>query len=125
MYLLMHNNIHIFFLTLLLLLQTMGYIEVYTQNEQNPRKYTISNVPSTLFDEPIQFITIIKIIRDTGDYYTFTLYTKDYKINLGKTTYIYNDTNKNETIEDKSDHMKLNIYTNNFLKLTVIALVWG
>ena len=42
--------------------------------------------------------------------YTFTLYTKDYKINLGKTTYIYNDTNRNETIEDKSDHMNLNIY---------------
>ena len=97
----------------------MGYIEVYTQNEQNPRKYTISNVPSTLFDEPIQFITIIKIIRERGDYYTFTLYTKDYKINLGKTTYIYNDPNKNETIEDKKDHMELNLYTTEFLKLTV------
>ena len=97
----------------------MGYIEVYTQNEQNPRKYTISNVPSTLFDEPIQLITIIKIIRERGDYYTFTLYTKDYKINLGKTTYIYNDPNKNETIEDKKDHMELNLYTTEFLKLTV------
>ena len=121
MYLLMHNNIHIFFLTLILLLQTMGYIEVYTQNEQNPRKYTISNVPSTLFDEPIQLITIIKIIREKNDpfAYTLTLYTKDYKINLGKTTYIYNDTNKNETIEDKKAHMNLNIYTTEFLKLTV------
>ena len=99
----------------------MGYIEVYTKDEQNPRKYPISNVPDTLFDEPIQFITIIKKIREKNDptVFLFTLYTKDYKINLTKTAYIYNDTSKNETIETKNDHVDLNLYNTEFLKLTV------
>ena len=94
---------------------------MYIQNNPQSRIIQITNVPDTLFDEPIQFITIIKKIREKNDptVFLFTLYTKDYKINLTKTAYIYNDTSKNETIETKNDHVDLNLYNTEFLKLTV------
>ena len=96
---------------------------MYIQNNPQSRIIQITNVPDTLFDEPIQFITIIKKIREQNDptVFIFTLFTKDYKINFVKTAYIDNDTSKNETIENTSDHVYLNLYNTEFLKLTVQA----
>ena len=80
-------------------------------------------MPPTLFHTPTQFITVIKRIYEENDpkVFIFTLYTKDYKINLIKTAHIYNDPSKNETIVNESDHVILNLYTTEYLKLTVQA----
>ena len=101
----------------------MGYIEVYIKDDQNPIRYNITELPTTLFDTPTQIITIIKKIREENDptVFIFTLYTKDYKINLIKTAHIYNDPSKNETIVNESDRVILNLYTTEYLKLTVQA----
>ena len=101
----------------------MSYIEVYIKDAENPIRYNITELPNTLFDTPTQFITIIKKIYEKDDptVFSFTLYTKDYKINFAKTVHIYNDTSKNETIENTSDHVILNLYNTEFLKLTVQA----
>ena len=78
----------------------------------------ITNVPATLFEEHIQFIKYFEIFyeSDDTDLYTFTLYTKDYKINLIRSTLIKYDTTKDESIEDKRRFIEINMYTIDFLK---------
>ena len=99
----------------------MGYIEVYIKDQENPIRYDITQLPTTIFETPTQFITIIKKIREQNDptVFTFTLYTKDYKINFIKNAHIYNDPTKNESIVNESDRVILNLHTTEYLKLTV------
>ena len=95
---------------------------MYIQNNPQSRIIQITNVPDTLFDEPIQFITDIEIGYEPGDdigIYIFTLYTNDYKINLTKTTYIYYESKKNESILNNGEYVSLNMHTKDFFKLTV------
>ena len=99
----------------------MCYIKIHLQNDPELMIKEITNVPATLFEEHIQFIKYFEIFyeSDDTDLYTFTLYTKDYKINLIRSTLIKYDTTKDESIEDKRRFIEINMYTIDFFKVTV------
>ena len=99
----------------------MCYIKIQLQNDPKLMIKEITNVPATLFEEHIQFIKYFEIFyeSDDTDVYTFTLYTKDYKINLIRSTLIKYDTTKDESIEDKRRFIEINMYTIDFFKVTV------
>ena len=99
----------------------MCYIKIHVQDVPELMIKEITNVPATLFEEHIQFIKYFEIFyeSDDTDLYTFTLYTKDYKINLIKNTLIKYDTTKDESIEDKRRFIEINMYTIDFFKVTV------
>ena len=99
----------------------MSYVRTIAQFKIFDTIITGDLYPIVLFDIPIPYITEIQIIKDTNDKneYIVTLYTKKFKLNLDRKTYIHNRLEIKEYRDVFEKVTQINLHDTLFLHGTV------
>ena len=99
----------------------MSYVRTIAQFKIFDTFITGDLYPIVLFDIPIPYITEIQIIKDTNDKneYIVTLYTKQFKINLDRKTFIHNRLEIEEYRDVFEKVTQINLHDTLFLNGTV------
>ena len=99
----------------------MSYVRTIAQFKIFDTIITGDLYPIVLFDIPIPYITEIQINKDTNDKneYIVTLYTKQFKINLDRKTFIHNRLEIEEYRDVFEKVTQINLHDTLFLNGTV------
>ena len=99
----------------------MSYVRIIAQFKIFDTIITGDLYPIVLFDIPIPYITEIQINKDTNDKneYIVTLYTKHFKINLDRKTFIHNRLEIEEYRDVFEKVTQINLHDTLFLNGTV------
>ena len=99
----------------------MSYVRIIAQFKIFDTIITGDLYPIVLFDIPIPYITEVQINKDTNDKneYIVTLYTKQFKINLDRKTFIHNRLEMEEYRDVFEKVTQINLHDTLFLNGTV------